>query len=73
MTSIHAKFDVTEGPSIPQPAEVKFVCDGSILSGLELELNAADYRVSLLKKKFSSGTTQYCIMHSMILVSYTSY
>ena len=55
VTSIHAKFDVTNGPSLPQPAEVKFVCDGSTLSGVDLELNSSDYRVSLLKRKFSSG------------------
>lgn len=55
MTSIHAKFDVTSGPSLPQPAEVKFVCDGSTLSGVDLDLMGTDYRVSLLKRKFTSG------------------
>jgi hypothetical protein len=54
-TSIHAKFDVTSGPSLPQPAEVKFVCDGTTLSGVDLDLRGPDYRVSLLKRKFSSG------------------
>ena len=55
VTSIHAKFDVTSGPSLPQPAEVKFVCDGCTLSGVDLDLMGTDYRVSLLKRKFSSG------------------
>ena len=63
-TSIHAKFDVTEGPSLPQPAEVKFVCDGSTLSGIELELLGTDYRVSLLKRKFSSGTNTHTHTHT---------
>ena len=53
--SIHAKFDVSEGPSSPQQAVVKFVCDGSTLSGADVELGSAGYKVSLLKKKFSSG------------------
>jgi hypothetical protein len=54
-TSIHAKFDVSEGPSLPQPAEVRFLCDGSTVSGVDLELIGTEYRVSLLKRKFSSG------------------
>ena len=56
VTSIHAKFDVTSGPSLPQPAEARFVCDGCTLSGVDLDVTGSDYRVSLLKRKFTSGT-----------------
>jgi len=54
-TSLHAKFDLTGGPSSPSQAIVKFDCEGSSLSGLNIELCSSSYKVSLLKLMSSSG------------------
>ncbi|XP_064386367.1 F-BAR domain only protein 2-like [Halichondria panicea] len=54
-SSLHAKFDVSDGPSVPVPAGVGFECEGATLSGLNLELCGTAYKVSLLKFKCGSG------------------
>lgn len=55
-SSLHAKFEVTAGPSVPAQAVAQFACDGGSLSGLTLEILSPSYRVSLLKNKCSAGT-----------------
>ena len=57
--SLHAKFEVANGPTAPAPTMVQFTCDGASLSGLGLELASNAYRISLLKKKCSAG--MYCV------------
>ncbi|XP_069483608.1 F-BAR domain only protein 2 isoform X2 [Ambystoma mexicanum] len=53
--SLRAKFDLSEGPSRPTTVAVQFVSDGGTLSGVDLELVGSGYRLSLMKKRFSSG------------------
>uniref|UniRef100_UPI0035901D44 F-BAR domain only protein 2 isoform X6 n=1 Tax=Myxine glutinosa TaxID=7769 RepID=UPI0035901D44 len=53
--SIQAQFALTSGPSCPATLAVQFTCDGCSLSGLELELLGSGYRLSLLKKRMTTG------------------
>ncbi|XP_071953833.1 F-BAR domain only protein 2-like isoform X2 [Antedon mediterranea] len=53
--SIRAKFELTNGPSKPSTLAVNFGCDGSTLSGIDVDLVGTSYRLSLVKKRFSSG------------------
>eukprot|EP00731_Ephydatia_muelleri_P018986 Em0011g1026a len=54
--SLHAKFDIQEGPSVPKPTGVQFVCEGVTLSGVGLDVaGSGGYRISLLKFKSISG------------------
>ena len=53
--TLHAKFDVVNGPSVPAPATVQFLCDGATMSGLTFELSNDAYKVSLVKNKCLSG------------------
>lgn len=55
LSSLHAKFEVSSGPTVPAPVEAQFLCDGATLSGLDLELVGGGYHISLLKKKCSTG------------------
>ena len=57
--SLHAKFDIASGPSVPAPAKVQFDCDGATLSGLSLDLCSDAYRLSLIKNNCISG--QYVV------------
>lgn len=52
---IHAKFELSNGPSTPSPTSAAFTCEGDTLSGLSLDLKTPAYKVSLLKKKCFSG------------------
>ena len=58
--TLHAKFDVTSGPTVPAPAVVQFLCDGATMSGLTFDLTSDAYRVSLTKNKCLSGTKVTC-------------
>lgn len=53
--SIKAKFDISNGPCCPSSVYVQFACQDTSLSGLELELIGTHYRLSLIKKQFSTG------------------
>uniref|UniRef100_A0A8C5QR35 MHD domain-containing protein n=2 Tax=Leptobrachium leishanense TaxID=445787 RepID=A0A8C5QR35_9ANUR len=53
--SLRAKFDLSEGPTNPSTLAVQFVSDGSTLSGVDIELVGAGYRLSLVKKRFGAG------------------
>ncbi|CAH1243534.1 FCHO1 [Branchiostoma lanceolatum] len=55
ISTLRAKFDLSEGPSKPMTMAVKFNSEGTTLSGLELELVGAAYRASLVKKRFAAG------------------
>ncbi|NWU53544.1 FCHO2 protein, partial [Dromas ardeola] len=58
--SLRAKFELSEGPSKPATLAVQFISEGSTLSGVDVELAGAGYRLSLLKKRFATGKTLTC-------------
>ncbi|XP_074474316.1 F-BAR domain only protein 2 isoform X5 [Sebastes fasciatus] len=53
--SLRAKFELSDGPSNPTTLAVQFMSDGSTLSGVDMELQGAGYRLSLNKKRFATG------------------
>ena len=55
--SIRARFNMN-GNSAGSPTTVTahFGCDGSTLSGAEMELISPGYRTSLVKRRFVAGT-----------------
>ncbi|XP_072018727.1 LOW QUALITY PROTEIN: F-BAR domain only protein 2-like [Amphiura filiformis] len=53
--SLRAKFELTEGPSKPSTLAVQFSSEGTTLSGLDIDLLNTSYRLSLVKKRFTSG------------------
>ncbi|XP_017554024.1 F-BAR domain only protein 2 isoform X1 [Pygocentrus nattereri] len=53
--SLRAKFELSDGPSIPATLAVQFFNEGSTLSGVDMELVGSGYRLSLNKKRFTSG------------------
>nr|XP_021503205.1 F-BAR domain only protein 2-like [Meriones unguiculatus] len=53
--SLRAKFDLSEGPSKPTTLAVQFLSEGNTLSGVDIELVGAGYRLSLVKKRFATG------------------
>ncbi|KAF7688763.1 hypothetical protein HF521_013570 [Silurus meridionalis] len=53
--SLRAKFELSDGPSIPATLAVQFFNEGSTISGVELELVGSGYRLSLNKKRLVSG------------------
>ncbi|XP_056314053.1 F-BAR domain only protein 2 isoform X9 [Danio aesculapii] len=52
---LRAKFELSEGPSIPATLAVQFFSEGSSLSGVDMELAGSGYRLSLNKKRFATG------------------
>nr|XP_006820584.1 PREDICTED: FCH domain only protein 2-like [Saccoglossus kowalevskii] len=54
-SSLRAKFDLSEGPSKPATVAVQFQSEGTTLSFIEIELVGTSYRLSLTKKRFSTG------------------
>ncbi|XP_041666477.1 F-BAR domain only protein 2 isoform X6 [Cheilinus undulatus] len=53
--SLRAKFELSNGPSNPSTLAVQFMNEGSTLSGVDMELQGAGYRLSLNKKRFATG------------------
>uniref|UniRef100_A0A673NMT6 F-BAR domain only protein 2-like n=1 Tax=Sinocyclocheilus rhinocerous TaxID=307959 RepID=A0A673NMT6_9TELE len=53
--SLRAKFELSDGPSIPATLAVQFFSEGSTLSGVDVELVGSGYRLSLNKKRFATG------------------
>ncbi|XP_051960584.1 F-BAR domain only protein 2 isoform X2 [Xyrauchen texanus] len=53
--SLRAKFELSDGPSIPATLAVQFFSEGSSMSGVDMELVGSGYRLSLNKKRFASG------------------
>ncbi|NXT28188.1 FCHO1 protein, partial [Syrrhaptes paradoxus] len=52
---LSASWEPLCGPSKPSPVAAQFSSEGSTLSGVELELAGAGYRMSLVKKRFATG------------------
>ncbi|XP_051749941.1 F-BAR domain only protein 2 isoform X8 [Ctenopharyngodon idella] len=53
--TLRAKFELSDGPSIPATLAVQFFSEGSTLSGVDMELVGSGYRLSLNKKRFATG------------------
>ncbi|XP_008274400.1 F-BAR domain only protein 2 isoform X3 [Stegastes partitus] len=53
--SLRAKFELSNGPSNPSTLAVQFMNEGSTLSGVDMDLQGAGYRLSLNKKRFATG------------------
>ncbi|XP_058252024.1 SH3-containing GRB2-like protein 3-interacting protein 1 isoform X1 [Hemibagrus wyckioides] len=49
------RFQLAEGPSKPSQLAVQFTSEGSTLSGCDFQLLGSGYRLSLVKKRFSTG------------------
>lgn len=62
--SLRAKFELSDGPSIPATLAVQFFSEGSTLSGVDMELVGSGYRLSLNKKRFASGKNDFGLHQS---------
>ena len=67
---LRAKFDLAEGPSQPSAVAVQFLCEGSTLSGLDFELAGSSYRVSLVKKRFLTGSCARLLVSPVNMLAY---
>jgi len=54
--SIRARFNMSGSSGSPTTVTAHFGCDGSTLSGAEMELVSPGYRTSLVKRRFVAGT-----------------
>uniref|UniRef100_A0A672RGI8 F-BAR domain only protein 2 n=1 Tax=Sinocyclocheilus grahami TaxID=75366 RepID=A0A672RGI8_SINGR len=64
--SLRAKFELSDGPSIPATLAVQFFSEGSTLSGVDMELVGSGYRLSLNKKRFATGKVDFRLHQSNI-------
>jgi len=53
--SIRARFNLTGSSGCPTTITAHFGCDGSTLSGAEMEMVSPGYRTSLVKRRFVAG------------------
>lgn len=53
--SLRARFDLSQGPSTPSRIAVQFTCNGATISRLNFELKTQEYKLSLVKKRFTTG------------------
>lgn len=53
--SIRARFSLTGDSGSPTTITAHFGCDGSTLSGAEMEMVSPGYRTSLVKRRFVAG------------------
>ncbi|XP_011409207.2 PREDICTED: F-BAR domain only protein 2-like [Amphimedon queenslandica] len=53
--TIRSRFEVSSGPTVPTPALIQFMCDGSTLSGVAMAVENPAYKISLHKNKCFSG------------------
>ena len=53
--SLRAKIDLSQGPTKPGTTAMQFIAEGATLSGADFELAGPGYRISLMKKRFSTG------------------
>lgn len=65
--TLRARFDLTQGPSTPSRIVVQFSCNGATISKLNFELKSQDYKLSLVKKKFTTGKT-FCIRFLLVRI-----
>ncbi|XP_057365532.1 F-BAR domain only protein 2-like isoform X2 [Daphnia carinata] len=55
MGSIRARFNLSGSSGSPTTITAHFGCDGSTMSGAEMELVSTGYRTSLVKRRFVAG------------------
>lgn len=53
---LSASWQPQSGPSTPSPVAAQFTSEGATLSGLDLELLGGGYRMSLVKRRFATGS-----------------
>lgn len=53
---LSASWQPQAGPSTPSPVAAQFTSEGATLSGLDLELLGGGYRMSLVKRRFATGS-----------------
>ncbi|XP_048469907.1 F-BAR domain only protein 2-like [Rhincodon typus] len=53
--SLSASWEVSNGPSKPSPVALQFTSEGNTMSGADICLVGAGYRLSLVKKKLVTG------------------
>ncbi|XP_058419689.1 F-BAR domain only protein 1 isoform X2 [Diceros bicornis minor] len=53
---LSASWEPCSGPSMPSPVAAQFTSEGATLSGVDLELVGSGYRLSLVKRRFATGT-----------------
>lgn len=58
MGSIRARFNVSGSSGSPTTITAHFGCDGSTMSGAEMDLVSAGYRTSLVKRRFVAGKSR---------------
>ncbi|KAJ6652832.1 hypothetical protein lerEdw1_010612 [Lerista edwardsae] len=51
-----ASWEPLNGPSTPSPVAAQFTGEGSTVSGVDVELVGSGYRMSLVKKRFATGS-----------------
>ncbi|XP_047554021.1 F-BAR domain only protein 1 isoform X4 [Lutra lutra] len=53
---LSASWEPCSGSSTPSPVAAQFTSEGTTLSGVDLELVGSGYRMSLVKRRFATGT-----------------
>ena len=54
--SLRGRFQLSDGPGVQGTIAAQFNCEGTTLSGVDFELVGPGYRLSLVKKRFVSGS-----------------
>lgn len=63
--SLRARFDLSQGPSTPSRIAVQFTCNGATISKLNFELRSQEYKLSLVKKRFTTGEAWLIVLFLM--------
>jgi hypothetical protein len=63
--SIRARFSLSSASGSPTTVTAYFGCDGSTLSGAEMELMSPAYRTSLVKRRFVAGSVHHLYLLSL--------
>lgn len=66
--SLRGRFELSSGPGSQGTIAAQFNCEGTTLSGVEMELVGPGYRLSLVKKRFVSGKYQ-CSKGGQLLIA----
>ncbi|XP_066915204.1 F-BAR domain only protein 2-like [Clytia hemisphaerica] len=53
--ALRARFDITQGPTTCVPIAIQFTGEGSTISALNFDLTSNAYKLSLVKKRLTSG------------------
>ena len=64
--SLRARFDLSQGPSTPSRIAVQFACNGATISRLNFELKSQEYKLSLVKKRVSTGKFKFNVFRGIL-------